>query len=65
MASAGRSGSEFSSILEAEKLNPFAKKVAAGNVTKARSVVEKGRLRNPGNDLLWMKAVSIYIQETL
>ena len=32
--------------------------VSAGNVTKARSVVEKGRLRNPGNELLWMKAVS-------
>ena len=43
----------------------FQKQVAAGNVTKARSVVEKGRLRNPGNDFLWMKAVSIFIQETL
>ena len=42
----------------------FQKQVAAGNVTKARSVVEKGRLRNPGNDFLWMKAVSIFIQET-
>ena len=36
------------------------KQVTAGNVTKARSVVEKGRLRNPGNDLLWMKAVGIF-----
>ena len=36
--------------------------VTAGNVTKARSVVEKGRLRNPGNDLLWMKAVSTGIR---
>ena len=34
-------------------------------MTKARSVVEKGRLRNPGNDFLWMKAVSIFTQETL
>merc|ERR1719357_2137423 len=33
--------------------------VSAGNVTKARSVVEKGRLRNPGNELLWMKAVKM------
>ena len=32
-------------------------------MTKARSVVEKGRLRNPGNDFLWMKAVGIFIQE--
>ena len=38
--------------------NATCDKVSAGNVTKARSVVEKGRLRNPGNELLWMKAVS-------
>ena len=49
--------------LEKKKMSSFVKKnqVTAGNVTKARSVVEKGRLRNPGNDLLWMKAVSIFI----
>ena len=46
-------------------MSPICKQVAAGNVTKARSVVEKGRLRNPGNDLLWMKAVGIFIQEKL
>ena len=28
-----------------------------GNVTKGRSVIEKGRLRNPQNDRLWLRAV--------
>ena len=31
----------------------------AGRVTKARSVLEKGRLKNPKNDELWLEAVRI------
>lgn len=33
--------------------------IKQGNVTKARSVIEKARLRNPQNPELWLKAIRI------
>ena len=52
----------FIVVLSTKVASVHCLQVTAGNVTKARSVVEKGRLRNPGNDLLWMKAVSTGIR---
>lgn len=36
----------------------------SGRVTKARSVLEKARLRNPKNDELWLEAVRIENQNS-
>lgn len=37
----------------------------SGRVTKARSVLEKARLRNPKNDELWLEAVRIENQNSV
>ena len=37
--------------------------MALEHYTKARSLLEKGRLQNPGNDLLWLRSIEVEIAD--